>query len=790
MIALATRIRPWPILILAASLLMWLMVAPCGGPGRSDQNPSEDLLRPGQVKVTQFVVGEDQERHVSAGLEIVASEGIEIRGDLIVDAREGGDLQLTAENGDVVLEGRILVGEAGQAAAAGRKAASSTNQTVPPLRPGASIIVTARGPNRNIILRRFTLLQSGRGQAAADEVVSILSGYSSHQGAAGSNGGDIILRAPLGTIRLPQDRQVGDPALFGLGDGGDGADVTVARSFDTGETSLELRGGPGGDSGRLIFEAANVEGVPPAEEMASRPDFIEGGTGGRGGHVLWDNTEAGSATPGAGPLDKKFPLTEIILMGGYGGDGARMGGRGGYAAYLSNRVINELGQPTASASAYGGRGGDVFASPVPLAVVIGGEGGEYVVVGNNGADGTSAHRNGAEGGNVLGQGGDGGDVLAGGQFAYARGGKGGNSEDAESRILRELSIDGAPDYQDFWYSVTAGRGGQGYTLFEADCDGCRGGDGGDSGSESVYGGAGGSVPASGGDSEGGPGGHVWSVSYRYEDDGLPPGAGGNGNPPGSGGCIPPRVIQPGQGGVATAEGIRGDIRGVEPEGDFEEGSCEQDGLVCGDDKQCADNGEGGGGQGCGDCMQPFITPEGWTGCEIAPGAVVEASKTTELYNTDGQITKITTHTTRAVYSANKWDYETTYSQTCGPSNNPLSETCETRGQGDSADLNTIIVIRDYLWPHCHVVLDASGLRYRLVGGWSPDGGPHTDESRNANRQLLSITRMTWSGCPLYHPDTDIDGDGVGDYCDNCPRTPNPDLADTDGDGRGDACDPN
>ena len=54
-------------------------------------------------------------------------------------------------------------------------------------------------------------------------------------------------------------------------------------------------------------------------------------------------------------------------------------------------------------------------------------------------------------------------------------------------------------------------------------------------------------------------------------------------------------------------------------------------------------------------------------------------------------------------------------------------------------------------------------------------------------QVSASRRQEWQG-KYYVRGIGLvaEADGLGDECDNCPGTPNPDQADADGDGRGDA----
>lgn len=169
-----------------------------------------------------------------------------------IDGSIDGDFVLTAETGDIIITGSIIVDSPNAASRLdGIRLASSEpfnalavstwlNQNRATPRPGVSYVVNSR--QGNIVIGRLSLIESGDGQSALDEKIASLSD-DSYRGTNGAPGGDIVLHAPNGVIRLLTDLRSGDPAIFDLGDGGDGANVEVdGQASATGKDQLLVLG--------------------------------------------------------------------------------------------------------------------------------------------------------------------------------------------------------------------------------------------------------------------------------------------------------------------------------------------------------------------------------------------------------------------------------------------------------------------------------------------------------------------------------------------------------------------
>jgi hypothetical protein len=126
----------------------------------------------------------------------------------------------------------------------------------------------------------------------------------------------------------------------------------------------------------------------------------------------------------------------------------------------------------------------------------------------------------------------------------------------------------------------------------------------------------------------------------------------------------------------------------------------------------------------------------------------------------------------------------------------------------SPDGKRVLFASNDLYNHLWIWGDPHQTTVRGAGvqpTWSPDGteialanyinGDYTIEQLTLDGSVVNVPPISgsdpdWGHVPGTGPnDLDQDHDGVPDFKDNCPTTPNPTQTDTDGDGIGDACDP-
>jgi hypothetical protein len=582
-------------------LLIVLLAFSCKENEPTKPEENNEIRTDTQLIVDKYTLPAGQTEEFPAGFEIIASEGVEIEGTIIIRPDRPGDFTIRVLNGDMNISGKVMVEDDTTESIDKKKNHLSKNGNTKQILENHSLNFILDRPGKIIRIYSGVQIKSGNGIDGLD--TDVLSAEKS-LGDFGTPGGNIIINAPGGIITFVGTQPAGVP-LFILGNGGNGGNISVKREgFEALEKTLEIIGGSGGNSGLLILLADEIEGLPDSpDELNIESELLSGGIGGKGGNAIWDNT-IGSPILGYPqlPEDKTYSLEEIILKGGDGGNGAIKGGKGGFAAYWSGRVINERGEQIASVSVTGGNGGFVFYSPIPVALAQGGDGGEYMVLGNFGWSGTDAVNggpiHGADGGEVTARGGNGGDVLEQVLFGSAIGGDGGNSEIAQTRLVEELQVPFFGFKHPHLWAI-GGYGGAGASV----CDGCPGGNGGNSGNASAIGGNGGNVPNRVG-ARGGRGGDVWNVLSSLGFVGLTDrdfGKGGNGNQPGKGGCLGSVFQAPGTGGSGYIPGEDGKFvleNSSEPD-------CAPDGEICGEVLECVD--DGGGGEDSCDQDTTFFT---------------------------------------------------------------------------------------------------------------------------------------------------------------------------------------
>ncbi len=526
------------------------------------------------MQVESFLLPAGEVMEFPSEFEIVSEGDVEIAGDIMVTPDREGPFRIISKNGDITISGSMIVLDPEPS---GKTTAGHSGTDIEIVNERLSGVIDLTQPIKSTFI-------AGHGADAPD--FTVVFGRLLLSANTGRPGGDVIFRCTRGTIRLPAHHEHVVP-LFNPGNGGHGGDIVIDKrrfSMGTDDTTLELVGGAGGASGRLVLDAPMIENMPSIEQLRSDTAWVGNSHGGPGGDAAWDNSDNITGAPSDHSV--KYDLTEITLRGGDGGDGGVRGGNGGHAVYHSGRVMNERGDPVADVMVIGGNGGDIFDSPLPVTECHGGDGGGFAVIGNAGWDGSDPDLDGGpldggEGGDVYGEGGSGGNVRENVTFLRALGGDGGNTTARQSSVLRAVDVIDAQGFQDFRFGVIGAPGGAGGSR----SGGCPGGDGGAFGIVEAAGGEGGSVPiGTTGEGTGGKGGDVWSTGYWRTEQAK----GGDGDSPGLGACTAGVLGLPGFGGTGDVIGPAGNEIGIR----FNSNECAESGAAYSIQTQCIDNTSG------------------------------------------------------------------------------------------------------------------------------------------------------------------------------------------------------
>jgi hypothetical protein len=473
---------------IVTSLLAFVMLVTCKKRDDIDKPPATAVND--TVRVEYFRLLSDASLNYPGGTVVIAENGATIQGELIIEGRGGFELRVL--NGDIIMEGSIVSDTSSY------QEDTKSNKAANAVIHGNDFLLHTENGNHYIEPEAYYQAENGS-NAPNLSFTDVTESNSTVKLRAedGGNGGNIIISAPRGIVYLPDLESIPEGhILMKVGNGGRGGSITLDPSLFSTPPSvrkLEVYGGKGGNSGKIVLQADKIDGMWTPDDLIRKVKYpiFNGGKGGDGGNVVWIKL----------PVDNDIFQSALLVefASGDGGNGMLHGGNGGYVYCYLRWVINRLGDPVTNILVRSGFGGSIFPADLPVYKVVGGDGGAFAARGAAGWDGGVApetftvYNDGANGGNVTATGGKGGDILESVKAVFAQTGEGSLSSRAQIDFVNAISSGNSFTHKVF--GVISGDGGKGMSACIEECRGetRNPGDGGNSGSTAIVAGFNGTV---------------------------------------------------------------------------------------------------------------------------------------------------------------------------------------------------------------------------------------------------------------------------------------------------------